>query len=165
MSLTLLSKEVILHIASFLIYPDIAALTRVCRYTYVILSPLRENLPWKIMVARASEDRAVVYIKVGWFNLGHDLTKVNLFWKGQSSKRQRTMDIMTTKGIGGPFLIKILSSNQPYVTLNSDGSIKDICSEPGEGSHPAFVRIGSLNPRYCSETSLLSLMMSDLPTK
>ncbi len=165
MSLSLLPKEVIYHLASFLIYPDIVALAKVCRHTYMILSPLREILPWKIMVARSSEDRAIVYIKVGWFSLAQDLTKVNLFWKGQSRKKRRKIDIVTTKCVGGPFLTKILSLQDPYVAINSDGSIKDIYSGPHEGSHHAIVRIGSLNPSYCSETSLLSLMMSDLPTK
>lgn len=165
MDLSLLPSEIVLYLASFLVYPDIVSLTKVCRWTWLILSPLRENLPWKITTARSSNGHLVVDIKVGWFNLSPDLPIINLFWKGQSRKKRRRLDIVTTKGVGGPFLKKILTTKDPYVEVNPDGSIKDIHSQPLEGSYPAYLRVGYLQPRYCSETRLLSLLDDNLPMK
>lgn len=165
MSLILLPAELILYIASFLVYPDIVKLAKVCHRTCVILSPLRENLPWKITAARRSNGHFVVDIKVGWFNPAYELPRIRLLWKGESRKKQHKLEITTLKGIGGPLLIKILSSKDPYVEINADGAVIDVHSQPTKGSYPTILRIGYLHPRYCSETSLVSLIMNDLPIR
>ena len=150
-------NEIILYMTSFLIYPNISNLMQASKELYNLLNSLYQQLPWKVTTFRKQRSVAI-QIKVGWFNLSSEVQK----WSGISKKSRKGFHVIVEKGIGGPLLIKMISTKEPYVEFNAEGEIQDIHVSPQENTFPAHLQIGYLHPHYCSSPNLLDLTMGDM---
>ena len=157
-----LPNELLFHITSFLVYPDIANFSQTCNKTYQLFSTIRDRLPWKITTIRTKDNRVNIRIKVGWFDLIPDLDKISEKWSGKSKRIRKSLCITTQKGFGGPLLVKILGTKEPYVEFNSEGEVIDVHHKKERNTFPASLVIGYLHPRYCSSHDLTSLFVDDI---